>query len=161
VYDVHAVDLPGVSPTLPGTFYVAAGCEPRNVNEVIDTILENIARCQGSNDDMQLDWFERSKQLITTGEAIQNETPAQQAQVAALDELYGLGYRYHDQFNQRINAVTIDQVRTVAKSKLRECVITVSTPTPDVVDQKTGERTYKSFPPVDLTPRGVQHDVGK
>jgi hypothetical protein len=35
----------------------------------------------------------------------------------------------------------------------------VSTPDPDSVKIKTGKRTYDSFPPVDLTPRGVQHDA--
>jgi hypothetical protein len=29
-----------------------------------------------------------------------------------------------------------------------------------VVKRTPGERHYKSFPPVDLTPRGVQHDAG-
>jgi hypothetical protein len=38
--------------------------------------------------------------------------------------------------------------------------VTVSTPAPDAVGVKTGRREYPSFPPVDLTPRGVQHDTG-
>lgn len=134
---------------------------PRNANEVVDVILENIARTQGSNQEMNADWFTRSKQLITTGEAMQNETPAQQATTAALDELYGLGYNYHDQFAARIDAVTIDQVRQISRGRLREAVVTVSTPLPDLVQRKTGLREYKTFPEVDLTPRGVQHDTGQ
>jgi predicted Zn-dependent peptidase len=110
---------------------------------------------------MQPDWFERSKQLVTTGEAMSNETPAQQATTAALDELYGLGYDFHLQFAERINAVTIDQVRQIARARLNECVVTVSTPQPQIVKRDTGTRTYKSFPPVDLTPRGIGHDSGK
>jgi zinc protease len=161
VYVVDASTIPGISNKLPGTFYAFAGCDPKNVNEVVDTIVENIARCQGSDEDMQPDWYDRAKLLITTGDAMDNETPAQQAATAALDELYGLGYDYHAHFEQRINAVKLDQVRAVARSRLRECVVTVSTPQPDVVNRKTGVRTFKSFPPVDLTPRGVQHDVGK
>ena len=31
---------------------------------------------------------------------------------------------------------------------------------PDQVKIKAGRRQYDSFPPVDLTPRGVQHDTG-
>jgi zinc protease len=160
VYVVHAIIMPGRSAQIPGTFMIYAGCDPRNVNEVVDVILENIARCQGSNQEMNADWFDRSKLLINTGEAMQNETPAQQATTAALDELYGLGYDYHDQFSQRINAVTLDQVRSVARARLREAVVTVSTPAPELVEKKTGVREYKTFPPVDLTPRGVQHDSG-
>jgi zinc protease len=161
VYVVHATDMPGVSDKTPGTFFAYAGCDPKNVNEVVDVILENIARCQGSDQDMQPDWFQRSKQLITVGDAMDNETAAQQATTAALDELFGLGYDYHQHFAERINAVTLDQVRQAAKSMLRECVVTVSTPRPDLVSRQTGVRTYKSFPPVELTNGGVKHDAGK
>jgi hypothetical protein len=35
----------------------------------------------------------------------------------------------------------------------------VSTPNPEAMSVKKGRREYRSFPPVDLTPRGVQHDA--
>ena len=123
-------------------------------------MLESVARLQGSDADMQADWFRRSKQLIVTGDAIDNETPAAQATLAALDELYGLGYNYHEKFADRINGVSLDDIRKLAASRLQECVITVSTPDPDKVKIKEGPRTYPTFPTVDLTPRGVQHDTG-
>ena len=159
VYVVHAQNSPGLSKHLPGTFLVYAGCDPGKVNEVVDLILENIARLQGSEKDTQPGWFERSKQLITSSDAMEHETPAEQAQQAALDELVGLGYSYHDQFPERINAVKLQDVWMVAANRLKQCVVTVSTPDPDAVKIKTGKRTYDSFPPVDLTPRGVQHDT--
>ncbi len=159
VYVVAAQDMPGRSEQLPGTLFVYAGCDPSKANEVIDLILENIARLQGSPKDVQVDWFERSKKLIDTSEAMQNETPDQQATTAALDEIYGLGYDFHDHFAEQIDRVTLDQVRDTAKKLLHSCVITVSTPQPDLVNRKTGVREYRSFPPVDLTPRGVQHDT--
>jgi zinc protease len=138
---------------------VLAGCEPDKVNEVIDLTLLNIARLQGTADDLRADWFDRSKQLINTSEAMDNETPAAQASQAALDELYGLGYDWHDKFAERINAVRLPDVPATARALLRDCVITVSTPKPDLVKRTTGKREYGSFPPVDLTPRGVQHDT--
>ena len=137
-----------------------AGCDPTKVNEVVETMIENIARLQGKDEDVNTDWFDRSKKLITTNEALENETPAAQASMAALDELYGLGYKYHDQFEEKINKVPLDDVRRVAKARLRSCVVTISTPKPDLVQIKPGVRTYDKFPPVDLTPRGVQHDTG-
>jgi zinc protease len=160
VYDANAMNFPGVSPRTPGTFLAYAGCDPKNVNACADVILESIARLQGSDADINAQWFARSKSLITTGDAVQNETPAAQAQQAALDELYGLGYDYHDHFADRVNAVTISAVRRYATEHLRQCVITISTPEPDKVTVKQGTRTYPSFPEVDLTPRGVQHDTG-
>lgn len=158
VYMVHAQDVPGRTKDLPGAFMVYAGCDPSKVNEVVDVILENIARLQGTAKDMQEGWFDRSKQLTVTADALETETPADQATTAALDELNGLGYDDHAQFSKRINAVTLEQVRTAATSRLRRCIVTVSTPAPDAVQIKTGERTYASFPTVDLTPKGVEHD---
>jgi zinc protease len=158
VYVVHAINFPGRSKDVPGNFLVYAGCDPNNVTKVVDIILENIARLQGSNKDMQEGWFDRSKQLITTNDAMDNETPAEQAQTAALDELMGLGYAWHDQFASRVNEVKQDQVRRVAAKRLVNAVVTISTPAPDAVKIEPGKRTYKTFPPVDLTPRGVQHD---
>jgi predicted Zn-dependent peptidase len=130
------------------------------VNEVVDLILENMARLQGSPEDIQADWFERSKQLIITADALENETPDAQASTAALDELYGLGYGWHGGFADRINAVKLDQVQNEAHTGLSKCVVTICTPAPELLNEKPGTREYKSFPRVDLTPRGVQHDMG-
>jgi zinc protease len=160
VYVVHAVNQPGRGDQYKGTFLVYAGCDPRNVNEVVDVILQNIARVQGTAQDVQPQWFDRSKQLITISDAMSNETPSEQASTAALDELYGMGYDHHDLFAGKINAVTLDQVRDVSSARLKNCVVTISTPMPEAVKIETGTRTYSSFPQVDLTPRGVQHDNG-
>ena len=65
----------------------------------------------------------------------------------------------HKHFGENINAVKLEDVPAVARDRLRTCVITVSTPKPDGVNKTTGKREYSSFPPVDLTPRGVQHDT--
>jgi zinc protease len=159
-YDANALNFPGLTRARPGTFLAYAGCDPKNVDACVDVILESVARLQGKPEDVGADWFGRAKKLITTGEAIRNETPAAQAQLAALDELYGLGYDYHDKSAARINGVTVDDVRNIAGSRLSECVITVSTPEPERVKTQAGTRTFATFPPVDLTPQGVQHDAG-
>ena len=160
VYEVEAQIVPGASRRLPGNFFVFAGCDPAKVNEVVDDCLLNIARLQGTPADVQPDWFERSKRLITTADALDNETLAAQASGAATDELFGVGYDDHQRFAERVNAVTLDQVRAAAAGRLRRCLVTISTPRPDAVKVKAGERTYDSFPIVDLTPRGVQHATG-
>ncbi len=107
VYVVDAQNSPGRSPQMPGTFLVLAGCDPEKVNDVIDLILLNIGRLQGSDKDLVVDWFHRSKQLITTSDAMSDETPDAQATQAATDELFGLGYDYHAKFADQINAVTL------------------------------------------------------
>lgn len=159
VYVAETEVFPGQSKAMPGTFFVFAGCQPENVNDVVDQILINTARVQGSPADIVPSWFDRSKELITVADAMENETPSAQAALAALDELYGLGYAYHDQFDQKIRGVTMQQVQELAQSRLRDCIVTISTPKPELVKVKTGLRKFDKFPPVDLTPRGVQHDV--
>ena len=159
VYVVQAQNWPGRSAQIPGTFFVYAGCSPDKVNQVVDLILLNIARLQGSDTDIQLDWFDRARQLAITDEAMANETVAEQTATAALDELWGLGYNHHDQFGKKIDAVQLQEVRAMARQRLRRCVITISTPAPELVKQTEGTRRYTSFPTVDLTPRGVAHDM--
>lgn len=160
VYVADAQNIPGREKALPGTFMVYAGCDPKNVNQVVDLILENIARLQGTDQEMNVNWFKRAKELIVVADAMEQETPGAQAQQAALDELMGLGYDWHRQFAGKIRAVSLDDVRRTARQRLRQCVVTVSTPAPEKVNIKTGLREYTSFPPVNLTPRGVQHDTG-
>jgi zinc protease len=158
VYDAQAYVFPGRSTQTPGALIAYAGCDAKDVNEVVDAMLENIARLQGKPEEINVDWFGRTRNLIVTSEALDNETAGQQSQAAALDELFGLGYDYHDRFAGKIEAVKLEDVQAVARRLLRECVVTVTTNDPDAVQIKPGPRTYDSFPPVDLTPKGVVHD---
>lgn len=158
VYNAHAYLFPGRSQQYPGSFVIYAGCDPKNVNQVVEIILENIARLQGSVQDLQADWFERSKKLTITSDALDNETPAAQATTAALDELLGLGYDYHAHFADNISQVRIQDVQATARRLLGQCIVTITTNAPAAVKVQEGERKYASFPPVDLTPQGVRHD---
>jgi len=159
-YEAAAYDSPGQSIKLPGAMLAYAACDPSKVTQVTDEILLNMARLQGSDADMQPDWFIRSQDLITTSDALQHETPDAQAERVSLDELLGMGDDYHDHFAQRIGAVTLDQVRQYARDRLRDCVVTICTSDPDSVKVPTGKREYQSFPTVDLTPKGIQLDTG-
>ncbi|MGA2499786.1 MAG: pitrilysin family protein [Tepidisphaeraceae bacterium] len=159
VYDVNAYVFPGASDKTPGAFVVYAGCDPKNVNRVVDGILLNIARLQGSDKDLVPDWFERSKELIVTADALEKETAESQADTAAVDELLGLGCEYHEQFGESIKRVTLGEVRMVSRRLLSSCAIAITTSAPKEVGIGPGGRSYSAFPPVDLTPKGVEHDA--
>ena len=159
VYDVNAYAFPGASAGTPGAFVVYAGCDPKNVNRVVDGILLNMARLQGSEKDLVPDWFERSKQLIVTADALEKETAESQADTAAVDELLGLGHAYHEQFGDSIKRVKLGEVQMVSRRLLSSCVIAITTNAPKEVGVRPGERSYSAFPPVDLTPKGVEHDA--
>jgi len=160
VYVAGAQNITGRNAKLPGTFETYAGCDPANVDKVVDLTLQNIARVEGSEKDVDMDWFKRSKELMVVADAMENETPAAQATMAALDEVVGLGYAYHEKFADGVRQITLQQVQNLARQRLAECIVTISTPRPDLVKIAPGQRIYKSFPPVDLAPKGVQHDVG-
>ena len=159
-YEAAAMESPGRAAEFPGGSIAYAACEPRNVNQVASILLTNVARLQSTDADMQPDWFARSGNLITTGDALEHETPDAQAQRVALDELFGLGYEFHQQFAHQINAVTLDDIRAFARQRLRDCVVTICTPDPQSVSIAAGRREYASFPTVDLTPKGIQLDQG-
>jgi len=159
-YEAASENVPGRGGRYKGTFLVYAVCDPKNVNKVTNAIVQNMARLQGSEADIQTDWFSRCKEMIATAEALETERPADQASVAATDELFGLGYGYHAGFADRINAVPLPQVQGLASQLLSRCVVTICTPTPQNVEIHAGAYTFDSFPPIDLTPRGVRHDVG-
>ena len=159
VYVVAAQCWPGRNLNTSGTFLVYAGCAPQKVDEVVDKILLNIARLQGSPEDIQVDWFYRARQLLLTDEAMSRETVSEQASSAALDELLGLGFDFNKTFSDRVNKVKLPDMQNIARQRLRRCVITICTPNPEAVKTTTGLRTYSSFPAVTLTPKGVMHDM--
>ena len=158
-YEAASENVPGRSDQYKGTFLVYAVCDPKNVNKVTNAIILNMARLQGTEADIQKDWFTRCKDMITTSEALATEKPADQASQAATDELFGVGYDYHSGFADRIDAVKLPEVQEIARQRLSRCVVTICTPTPGTVEIKAGEFGYDSFPPIDLTPRGIQHGV--
>jgi zinc protease len=159
-YEAAAYDNPGRSDKLTGCMMAYAACDASKVNQVTDLILLNMARLQGSDADMQPDWFNRSKALIATADALENETPDAQAERDALDELLGLGFDYHTLLNAEIGVVTLDDIRAYADTRLRDCIVTICTPDPQSVTVAAGRRQYTSFPVVDLTPKGIQLDTG-
>jgi predicted Zn-dependent peptidase len=159
-YEAAAYDSPGRSSELPGCLLAYAACDASKVTQATQLMLLNIARLQGTDDDMQADWFARSRELISTADALEHETPESQAERVALDELMGLGFDFHDKLNQWIDNVTLDQVRAYARTRLRDCVVTICTPDPESVQISTGKKEYTSFPKVDLTPKGIQLDTG-
>ncbi len=162
VYVVHGMTMPGRSPQLPGSWVVYAGCDPKNVDEVVDQILLNIARLQGDEKALGEGWMDRAKQLMLIDEAMSKQTAADQAESAALDELYGLGFAWSEKFTERVNEVTADKMQRVARRLLSRCVVTVCTPSPDAIKTTVaGKREYDTFPAMDLTPQGVQHDAGQ
>jgi len=128
VYEVHAMNRPGL---LPGVFQLYAACQPDKVGEVCRIIAEQLDRARaGKFTEKEL---ATAKNIIATTELMSHQTNSEVAMQAALDELYGLGYDYHDRFAERVRRVTLAEVSGVAERFLTTPVITVVTPAPEKV----------------------------
>ena len=108
----------------PGYFYAVFETRPDAVAEVFDRIDKGIERIK--NGDLDAAELERAKRRVLAFHPQELETLASQAQKAALDDLYGLGYNNDAGFNARIEAVTLDDVLAAARKYFNQR-ITVST----------------------------------
>ena len=89
------------------------------------SLLKSLAANDGSETDTYIDMCrflgilqKNDDALVIALHAQDNTTIASQAQQAALDELYGLGHGYDKTFDQRMTAVTRDDVIGVARKYL-------------------------------------------
>ncbi len=113
VYYVHAMPVTGPA---PGYFEVIAQTRPDALQDVVARIQKNVERAkQGRIDE---DEFRTAVERVIAMHAQENTTIADQAQQAAVDELYGLGYDYHKTFDARIKAVTLQDAVDVARKVL-------------------------------------------
>jgi zinc protease len=123
VYFVHAFELTG---PVPGYFAVLSQTQPDKIDEVVSRIRRNLA--QAKEGKIPADDFRAAVRQIVAMHAQENTALAEQAQQAALDELYGLGYDYDKTFDARIEAVTLDEVIRAAQKYLDHSVLVTSSP---------------------------------
>ena len=125
VYFVHAFQMTGPA---PGYFAILAQTEPEKINEVAGRFEQNVARAKAG--EISEDEFRTAQEMVIALHAQENTTIGEQAQQAALDELYGLGYDYDRTFDARIQAVAPDDVVRVARKYLNNHVLVTTSPNP-------------------------------
>ena len=123
VYFVHAFQISGPA---PGYFAILSQTRPDAIDEVVRRIQQNVAKAKEGK--IPEEEFQRAVEMITSLHAQENTTIAAQAQKAALDELYGLGYDYDKTFDDRIKSVTLEDVVRVARKYLNNHVLVTSSP---------------------------------
>jgi zinc protease len=120
-YFVGAAQMMGFA---PGIFTFYLGTDPAKVDLVRKNFDEEIAALAA--DGLTEAELARAKKKLIGGEAIRNQSLEAFAHVVAVDELYGLGAGHHEQRAAEINAVTLDQVRAVARKYFHDpCRATV------------------------------------
>ena len=113
VYTVHAYDNPGID---EGMFVIYAATTQENLPKARAIIDEEVQKVRDA--EISPAELERAKSMMISAHAIDDQTNAQQAQSAAGDELYGLGYRNDAAYAARINAITLADVQRVARKYL-------------------------------------------
>jgi zinc protease len=113
VYVVHAFDQIGLD---KGMFVIYAATTTPNSEKVKGIIREELDKVAESGISPQE--LERAKTMMISSEAIESQGNLSQAQRAASDELFGLGFRNNEEFESRINAITQADVQRVARQYL-------------------------------------------
>ena len=123
VYFVQAFEMTGPA---PGYFTVISQTRPDKVGEVVSRIQRNVERAKRGK--IGKGEFRTAIEQILALHAQENTTIGEQARQAAIDELYGLGYDYDRGFDDRIRAVTMDDVVSAARKYLNKSVLVTSSP---------------------------------
>ncbi len=102
------------------TFYL--GTAPEKVGDVKAALLDEIAKL--ARDGLTAEELARSKEKNIGQMEIRNQSNGAFAFQAALNELYGLGHSYHLEQRRQVEALTIDEVRAVARQYFTQPAIT-------------------------------------
>jgi len=125
---------------LPGYIAANAQCEAEKVPQVIQVIRELLAKAvKGQFTEEEL---ARAKSSCINAETLSRQTNAAAAMTAALDELYGFGYDWSKGHADRILAVTLADLQSIARKYLSvPATITVNTSKPEILnkDKKPAE----------------------
>ncbi len=126
VYVVHAYN---VSAQDPGFFAIFAATSPERAEEVLAAVEEEVAKIKAepiTAEELGL----AQENWLTMNALYNNQSNGDVARLAARYELVGLGYDWPEDFDERVLAVTADDVTAAARKYLVNPVIVVTTPTP-------------------------------
>jgi len=135
VYVVQAMNRPGL---VKGYFLVMAQTRPEQLPNAMQRVQENMAKARRG--EFTEEEFAKAKENIINAHARENETLAERAQEAALDELLGRGYNFGAKFEERMKAVNYEDVKRVAKEYFTNHVLITTGP------DKPGSAGGKSSP---------------
>ncbi len=125
VYFVHGTPMLGLD---PGAYLIQAGTAPDTVATVraqVETIVRSLVAEPPTAEELDL-----AKRAVIANDRAAIETNAALAQTIALDVIYGLGATNWETYEERIEAVTAEQVRQMAERllDLQHAAVVVTTP---------------------------------
>ena len=100
----------------PGFFALYAGTRDEAIPEVERLMAEQVARIRAEG--LREEEFERARAQLAAAASMTLQNNGELATACALNELYGLGYRYPLELEERLRALTPEAVRDAAATLL-------------------------------------------
>ena len=114
-YYVGASQMQGL---VPGLFAFYVGTDPAKLDLVKAALLEEIARLARAG--LTTEELARAKKKLIGQQRIANQSNDSFGYMAALDELYGLGFDHYKRLETEIEAITVEKIRRVAAKYLQQ-----------------------------------------
>jgi zinc protease len=114
-YYVGASQMQGLA---GGLFAFYLGTDPQKVEAVKSALLEEVQKL--ASDGLTADELARAKKKLIGQQQIANQSNDSFGYQCALDELYGLGFDSYKQLEQEVEAITLEQIQTVARKYFRD-----------------------------------------
>jgi zinc protease len=124
-YYVGASQMVGLA---PGLFAFYLGTDPQKIEPVKAALLEEIGKL--ASEGLTSEELQRAKKKLIGQQQIANQSNEAFGYMAALDELYGLGFNHYKALEQNVNAVTIEDVKRVAKKYFQDQFYVLATVRP-------------------------------
>ena len=127
-YYVGAQNFAGV---VPGYFAFYTGTEPTKAEQVEKELLREAELLR--NEGLTADELRRAKAKIIGQKKISRQDLGHLASTTALDELYGLGYQRAELDDAKYEAVTLEDIKAVARKYLKPDALVVAAVMPEKV----------------------------
>ena len=108
-YYVGASQMQGL---VPGLFLFYLGTDPQKIDTVKTALLDEVNKL--ASEGLTSEELTRAKKKLLGQQQIANQSNDSFGYMAALDELYGLGFAYYKTLERDVETVTMDDVKRAA-----------------------------------------------
>jgi len=114
-YYVGASQMQGL---VPGLFAFYLGTDPQKIEPVKTALLDEIQKL--ASEGLTREELARAKKKLIGQQQIANQSNDSFGYQCALDELYGLGFDHYKSLEHDVEAITLDDIRRVARKYFRD-----------------------------------------
>jgi zinc protease len=120
---------------VPGLFLFYLGTDPQKLQPVKAALLEEIEKM--ASEGLTAEELARAKKKLIGQQQISNQSNDSFGYMAALDELYGLGFNHYKTLEREVEAISLEEIRRVAAKYFQKqpYVLAIVRP-PDNLDAK-------------------------